>query len=95
MFNPFDSPSGEIFQQRRFTDAINDQRSAETDVMGSAIQQGGYVSAAKRARKYAKKQRQKAAASAASGPSTGAQIAMGLGSVAVGAGVKAGVTALL
>ena len=89
MFNPFDSPSGEIFQQRRFTDAVNDQRSAETDVVGSAIQQGAYVSAAKRAREYAKKQRQRAAASAPGGPSTGAQIAMGLGSAAVSAGVSA------
>lgn len=95
MFNPFDSPSADIFGRRPFSDAQDASRAAESSIIAGAAQNSAYVSAKQRARKYAKKQREKAKQQARDQSGGSGSFLAGIGgSVAAGA-ASAGVSALI
>lgn len=86
MIDPFNSPSRDYFGQSRFSDTSSQNADLGAQLAGRAMQNRGYVTAAKRADAYRRR--------AARGPSIGSQIGGAVVSAGVGAAVT-GVVALI
>jgi hypothetical protein len=78
VFDPFVSPSSDFFGRTALTDSMLQDSEMASEVINRGVENAGYVTAAKRAAKYAEKAAKRGIPSP---PSTGSQIA---GSIAAG-----------